>query len=134
MRCRQRISRLRYVLPGALFAIHLFYAFRFFLPTLPLSSQGYGSVTGYLRIQTTIASAMPGKMSNPWRLQRTRNQHQAPHLIHAGAGTDKTTTITAKSTHMVKCGNFDMSRVIESRYCVVVRGISSARISIYNKL
>ena len=44
-----------------------------------------------------------------------------PQLILAGAGTGKTTTITAKSAHMDECGNFDKSRV-ESRYCVAVRG------------
>src|SRR5659263_128933 len=106
MRCRQRISRLRYVLPGALFAIHLFYAFRFFLPTLPLSSQGYGSVETYLRIQTTIASAMPGRMSNPWRLHRERNSLITLGFIVSKGGWDsRSSPDEATSQAFIACSN-----------------------------
>jgi len=34
-------------------------------------------------------------------------QTQPPHLIFAGAGTDKTTTITAKIAHMVEMEGID---------------------------
>ena len=49
-----------------------------------------------------------------------------PQLILAGAGTGKTTTITAKSAHMDECGIFDKSR-IGARYCVAVRGYVERR-------
>src|SRR5659263_682546 len=106
MRCRQRISRLRYVLPGAFFAIPLFYTFRFFLPTLPLSSQGYGSVTVYLRIQTTIASAMLGKMSIPWRLHRKRNSFITLGFIVSKGGWDSRSSPAQAMSHaFIACSN-----------------------------
>ncbi|MBU4075473.1 MAG: UvrD-helicase domain-containing protein [Euryarchaeota archaeon] len=46
---------------------------------------------------------------------------QAPQLILAGAGTGKTTTITAKIAHMVERGIFDKGRVGAQRF-VAVRG------------
>ena len=41
---------------------------------------------------------------------------QPPHLIFAGAGTGKTTTITAKSAHMVeKANNIEYKTFINSK-------------------